>query len=277
MRFAAGGAPPGIYKITENVADLASLNWNRQGFADTTGRTGASSAITGGEKTAVIIIPGQSNVANSRPSDYTVTQAKSHALNIYDGAVYVAKDPQLGADSTDGSFAGILADKLIVAGTFTRVILVPIAMDGSQVQDWTPRGPYFQRLRVAYLRCRANGWVGNADVHMLVLLGIGETDNVLNTTQANWQAYFQEMKAGLDGYGFTGKYWVNKQSMSSNAVDATIQAAQAAVVDNVRVFACADVDSLTGGTNREADGTHLSDTGMTNMAELCKVALAAHY
>jgi hypothetical protein len=64
--------------------------------------------------------------------------------------------------------------------------------------------------------------------------------------------------------------------MTANVVNSTIQAAQAAVVDNVLVFAGANTDSLTGGTNR-SDGTHLSNVGGQSNANLWATIIEGHY
>ena len=55
---------------------------------------------------------------------------------------------------------------------------------------------------------------------------------------------------------------------------ATIRAAQAACVNNGALrYAGPDLDTLTGGTNLQADGTHFTDTGNTSAATLWKTAL----
>ena len=54
-----------------------------------------------------------------------------------------------------------------------------------------------------------------------------------------------------------------------------IQAGQAALVDNVNVFFGGDIDSLTTATNRQADGTHLNDTGAASATTAIVAAMHA--
>jgi hypothetical protein len=58
-----------------------------------------------------------------------------------------------------------------------------------------------------------------------------------------------------------------------------IQGAQAAIVDNLaKRYAVGNMDSLTGiGTNRQADGTHLTDAGAAAFAALIAPNIAATY
>jgi hypothetical protein len=272
-----GGAPTiDLYTLNDNVNQLAG-NAIAAPYTSTSGKTSKSSSITGGEKTGVFIVAGQSLAGNHGQSLYTPSNGKAHLLNVYNGVVYDSPDPLMGASGSAGSWVSRFSDKLITAGIFTRVIVVPVAIAGTPIADWSPRGPLNQRLRVAYLRIRSLGWVGNADVSIGAILALGETDSSGGTSQANWQADFSLVKGTLDGLGFTGKWFVAKETMLSNATNSTIQAAQAAVVDNVRVFAGANTDSLTGGTNRIGDGTHLTDTGNNNNAALWQTVIAAQY
>jgi hypothetical protein len=59
-------------------------------------------------------------------------------------------------------------------------------------------------------------------------------------------------------------------------VFSNITGAQAAVVDNVTVFASGNIDSLTGtAVNRQADDLHLSDAGAAAAATLIFNAMHA--
>lgn len=240
------------------------------GFTDTTGKTVVSSSITGGEATLVLLALGQSLTTNATPTPFTPTSPKVHNLNIYDGITYRAVDPLLGTAGTGGNYLSRLGDKLISDGSFARVILVPAAIGGTYIHDWIPSGLFDHRARVALKRIRAQGWVGNADVTFRVLWeqGQGDTAAGIGTLQAIWQARFQQIVGTINGFGLgTPQITVPKDTMVANVIDATIRAAQAAVVDNVQVFAGPDFDTLTGVTNR-SDGTHPSDTGADNFASL---------
>jgi hypothetical protein len=55
-----------------------------------------------------------------------------------------------------GNFASRLADLLIERGTFKSVLLAPISVDGSRIEEWTTGGARHRRLQVAIARARAS-------------------------------------------------------------------------------------------------------------------------
>lgn len=63
-------------------------------------------------------------------------------------------------------------------------------------------------------------------------------------------------------------------TLNNIVTSATIQAAQAAVVDNVVTFQSGNIDTLTTG-NRQTDGTHLNDAGAAGAATLIYNAMRA--
>jgi len=101
-------------------------------------------------RTAVIIVLGQSNVANHGEGHYVSTECV-HNFNVYDGRCYHAADPLLGASGLGGSFAPRFGDIIIRRGLFDRIIVAPIAMAGSTVEQWADEGRY-NRLIIALMR-----------------------------------------------------------------------------------------------------------------------------
>ena len=138
-------------------------------------------------------------------------------------------------------------------------------------------GHLLQYPRVAFLRIREKGWIGHPDVRFGILWEQGTGDTDAGTSQAAYQASWQEMRAAIDALGFTGKWFVAQESLTAGGVtSAAVRAAQAALVDNVRVFALGDTDAL-GGANRQVDGIHFSDAGNAAVATLFRPAIAAQY
>jgi hypothetical protein len=90
-------------------------------------------------RTAVMLTLGQSNAANSGDTPY-VPRQRVFNFNIFDGHCYVARDPLLGTTEHRGNFAGRMADALIERGVFDGVVLVPIAVGGSRIEEWTTGG-----------------------------------------------------------------------------------------------------------------------------------------
>ncbi|MDI1264039.1 MAG: sialate O-acetylesterase [bacterium] len=270
--------------FTSTPSNLYDLGYNPSAqawYTDTSGKTSVSCSITGGQSTLVLLVVSQSIPANSAPTAYTPSNATAHALSVIDGNCYRATDPLLGGTGQPpsgatfgGSYVSKLADKIITDGKYQRVIVVVSSIGGTSAADWAPTGPWNAHLRTALLRIRQKAYVGNADVTYRVLYDQGTTDAVNGTSQANWQASFQQIVGTINGFGLGApKICVSIDTMATNATNATIQAAQQAVVDNVQIFQAGNLDTLTGG-NRQADGTHLSDTGTTNAAALNEPCVA---
>lgn len=231
--------------------------------------------------TFVWISVGQSINSNSVPTPRTPVNATVvQQVNLYDSTVYRAVDPLVGTGFTSGgNYNTYLGDKLVADGKFARVILFPIALGGSTALDWSPSGVLNQRARVACWTIRRMGWIGNVNVKFGIGYDDGQTDaNIVGTSQANWQARYQAFRDSMTGYGCNFDTFVAISTRQSNATNATIQAAQAAVVDGVKTFTGANTDGLTAtGSNLQGDGTHLSDAGASNNANLWATIIEAHY
>lgn len=219
----------------------------------------------------VLLIAGQSNVCNSFPTPYTPSNTNAvYNFNVYDGATYNAADPLLGCsiDTAAGNFAGRLADKLITAGLFSKVLLVPVGIDGTQVSQWTSGANFGSRVTVALRRLSARGLSVTA-----ALWGQGESDH--GTAQATYQTSLGTVITNSRADGYNGPWFIAKQTLLANAIDSTVQAAQVAMVNHGSgIWAGPDADTLTGGTNR-TDGTHFTDVGADAYAGLWQTALHA--
>jgi hypothetical protein len=97
----------------------------------------ASQTLNPAVRNLVMLMPGQSNIADEAPSAYTPTNAAAiDNLNIYDGGIYNAVDPLLGCaiiQAVGGNPILRLADNLITANLFDHVLLVPMADGGYSV------------------------------------------------------------------------------------------------------------------------------------------------
>lgn len=119
------------------------LDQNWKSFRDTSHRTQAPCRAD--ERTAVIVTLGQSNAANYALMRNTPTHDVLN-FDLYDGRCYKARDPLLGTSGTGGNFATPLADMLIERGLYARVIIAPIAMGGSTVEEWADEGMFNRRI-----------------------------------------------------------------------------------------------------------------------------------
>ena len=133
----------------DSMDSYDELDQNWKSFRDTSQRTKVACQADAG--TAVLITLGQSNAANYALRRYT---PKQEVLNfdLYDGRCYKAQDPLLGASGTLGNFASPLADMLIERGIYRKVIIAPIAMGGSSVEQWADAGRFNRRILVLIRR-----------------------------------------------------------------------------------------------------------------------------
>src|SRR5262249_2400134 len=92
---------------------------------------------------AVFLIAGQSNAGNH--GRFTA-QNNVFNFNPFDGQLYQAADPLLGATGSDGSLWCPLGDRLVAAGFASSIVLCPIAVGGAGVFGWGPSGQYNHRL-----------------------------------------------------------------------------------------------------------------------------------
>jgi len=250
------GAPPDPYMISA-----------LPGNVDTAGRATRSPVLNTGVANLVLILAGQSNNAGEAPTAYTLTNASViDNFNVNDGALYAPADPPIGATASAGangcgcSLSGWrAADSLVTSGKFARVIVVPLAITGTSIAQWST-GPLSNRICQAVGRLKNRGIVPGTNVTFLIDWGQGESDNLANTTQLAYTTAFNTMVGNATACGYTGKWAVNIETWEVGVTSAAVQAAQAAVVNGTNIFAGANLDSLGAG-DRQTDNVHFNDTG----------------
>lgn len=263
----ASAADP--FVVPEDL-DIVSYGSNRY----PNGRIVSTPRATVGENTAILVCAGQSMAANSVDTLYTPTHfTKVDNFNIFDGGMYRAADPMLGTtirNSTEcGSVWGRLADKLIDAGMFDRVILATIAFSGTSIAKWRSGGVINRRLIIAPQRLAAVGLSVTA-----FLWEQGGTDCQLSTSQATYEAAIDEVIATPRALGFNAPWFVAKETYIGGVTSSAIRAAQSHPVNGTNVFAGPDTDTLTGtSVYRQADDTHWKAAGADAAADLWKAAL----
>jgi hypothetical protein len=273
--MAGGSAPINLYPINEWL-DIGG--WPT--FRDATGRTVVETPIVAGEKTLVLLNVSQSNAANSLETPYTVLNpTKVLCLNPFDGVVTQCADPILGAtdDGPGASMIGKLGDLCVGDGSFDKFICCNIPVGGSSVNDWKSSGRLHHRLITGIRRKRdlINAAPDGAIICPAVFSLLGETDGVNNLPQSAWEAGFREMAAALPGQNVNWPWFVGKCTFANDTIDATVQAAQAAVVNGTTIFAGADTDDITGAGRK--DSAHFSNIGRDIAAAKWKVVFASFY
>lgn len=212
-------------------------------------------------RTAVMLIFGQSNGTNSGDTPYV---PRHHVINfnLFDGRRYVARDPLLGATEQQGNFAGRLADLLIERSVFDTVVLAPIGVGGSLIEEWTTGGGRHRRLQVAFRRA------GDSGLQVTHLLWHQGESNAANHTAGDvYAGCLMNIHHAIRGYGVGAPLYVAQASVCASPPDETIRAAQRAVVDReLGILAGPDTDAI--GPEDRYDGCHMTESGLKKHAQL---------
>jgi hypothetical protein len=269
------GADP--YVIKELLRPPGENLWkNNAGYDDARGKVLRTTgiAIDPTRRTLVLISAGQSNSGNITPTAYVAAHASAiDNFSIYDGKFYEPSCPVLGAAWDMGRGPGHIglrvADALISAGKFDRVILVPVGAGSGTAGAFEPGGVVDDRFRIAIQRL-ADSRITPASIGTTwaITWMQGESDTLAHTSQASYAASMSATIAQSYADGFVGRWFVARETMVANVFSSAVQAAQASLVDNINVFFGGDIDSLTGPANRQADNTHLNDAGGAAAARL---------
>ena len=278
-----GGAAPDLFFVNPGTL-LAPPNLNVNAVSQT-----ASQVLDTTKTNLVLVVAGQSNMADMAPSVFTPTNASSiFELSIFDGKIYPAVDPLIGPNQVlvgttpeIGNPALRMADSIISNGYFQRVYLVPFAVSGTQISDWFS-GNEVPLIPIAVRRIKQKGITcGGTNVTCVLIWGQGESDNTFGTSQATYTTDLNGVISASVSAGFIGHWYVAKQTYNG-ATSAAIQAAQAAVVNGTTVFAGPNADSLVGsvcgvGANaacrNATDNVHWTDNGSFSYAALWVTAL----
>jgi hypothetical protein len=216
----------------------------------------------------VLIVAGQSNITDIAPSVYKTRNPDAiDNFNPYDSVIYAAADPLIGCSRNDGGGnpALRLADNLLTAKRFDRVIIAPIAVDGTTIADWSD-GFAASRVSVTLTRLADIGIVEGRNITIAVIFGQGEQD--LGTSREDYLFRLRKLIASSRAVGFRGPWFIAKQTYSGGRISTAVQSAQTDVVDHQKnIWAGVDADSLNGSVCggkacRQAPGdVHWSDAG----------------
>lgn len=134
------------------------------------------------ERTAVLLVAGQSNAANHAQHRYSSAHG-DHVIAFFGGQCAIAQSPLLGASGQWGELWTPLANRLIASGAYDRVVLVPAAIGGSSAEMWTRSGRLHPILAEAIAEAHANRY---AFTH--VLWYQGESDYFAQTSAAKYRS-----------------------------------------------------------------------------------------
>jgi Carbohydrate esterase, sialic acid-specific acetylesterase len=256
-------SPSDIVIDEDGTYENLDHNWNS--IHDTSGRQ-LSVKLTSSERsrTGVFVILGQSNAANQGAGHY-VAKRQVDNFNIYDGQCYLAADPLLGASGDGGNFATRLGDKLIEAGLFDRVILAPIAMGGTTVEQWAEEGMFNRRIPVLIRRLHDAGLAAD-----FILWHQGEGNPGMGDSGGRqYCKNLMEVIGTFRKYGVTAPFFVALATLCGgphpNAEN--IRAGQLLAVNpSAGIYQGPDTDII--GTEYRWDACHFDETGLGLAATL---------
>ena len=273
----AGNVALGARWLNQKHAKLARVSlgsYSGPASADARTRVDCRLPTSGERGTAVLLILGQSNAANTL-NGFSDPGSNVFNFSIYDGKCYLAREPLLGASNAGGNFATLLARRL-VARHYDRVILAPIAVGGTYIQQWMPTGEHNARITVAIERMRK---AGIEPTHVLWHQGEGNrTDDPTFYRRA-----FLGVLSTIRRDGVKAPVYVAQTTICRSETGEAIREAQRSLVAPASgVMAGPDTDVL--GNEFRYDGCHFDMEGGSRVADMWlsaivdrNIAAAGHF
>jgi hypothetical protein len=144
--------------------------------------------------------------------------------------------------------------------------IAAVAVRGS-VEDWAT-GILANRIPVAMRRLADLGITPKTRGVVFVLeWGQGPTDNLNQTSEADYLASLKTIFANAREAGFSGRIFVAVDTWLNGKVWEPVQDAQRAIVDGETIFQSCDCDSL-GEEYRQDPAGHFNDLGVPTAAKL---------
>jgi len=211
----------------------------------------------------VFLIIGQSNAANHGQAARVVADPGVYNFNLFDGLVYPAQDPLLGATGVGGSPWCLMADSLIACGFANEILLAPLAVGGATAANWAPGGPYNHRLMYALDRLAS---LDTLPTH--ILWHQGEADALFGTDGSQYIARARDLVTSIRARGINAPFYaaiatyfaVPEGFLEQQRI---IRRAQHALVDaELGILQGPDTDFILD----RHDGCHMNDIGLQKHA-----------
>jgi hypothetical protein len=222
------------------------------------------------EKTAVLLLVGQSNAGNHQAQRHQ--SADDRVVNFVDGTCYRAASPLLGADGQEGETWTLLGNKLVQSGLYRAVILIPAAVGGSSVRRWAEGGD-LNAMLVAVIRAVKSHYTINA-----VLLDQGATDFALGTPEEQYRSDLKSMIDTVRAQGVHVPFFITRCSVGGPnwTEDNPVARAQASLTDSRNaVFDGPNTDRDVTRLDRY-DGYHFGASGQEKFASAWMRLLREH-
>ena len=220
--------------------------------------------------TAVLLVIGQSNAANYQGQRYQ--SGDDRVVNFAAGRCYRAASPLLGADGRMGETWTLLGTKLVRAGLYRTVILIPVAVGGSAVYRWAAGGDLNAAMMTAIRAAKASYTITG------VLLDQGAADFAMRTPETQYRSALASLIDSLRAVGVRAPFFITRCTVGGEdwSEDNPIARAQASLVDDQRgIFDGPNTDRDVTTFDRY-DGYHFSATGQEKYVDAWIPLLRAH-
>jgi hypothetical protein len=216
------------------------------------------------DRTAVFLVIGQSNAANSGGQRFRAESGRATAY--FEGKCYAAASPLLGSSGIAGEPWSAIADRLAGDGSFDQVVLVPAAIAGTALAEWIAGGELHAMLQQV---------VQDAQQHYRfthVLWHQGETDFSMKTTEDAYLAGFRSLAGDLHAWGVAAPIYVSvatrcEETDAQWSADNPVSRAQRRLASSGEGFALGvDSDSFLKPLDRY-DGCHIAGSGLTKFID----------
>ncbi len=226
-----------------------------------------------GEHTMVALVFGQSQAANVVREHFV---GGGQVFNYFRGRCYAATDPLLGTGGDGGNIWTLIGTELVRQKQFDAVVLVTIAIGGTDIAQWAPGGNLHAHLM------RAVDAVGPAFSYTHVFIQQGEADLIEHTGAEDYFRRFAEVIAALRRSGVEAPIFVAIETgycdgkWTPPKPDNPIAEAQRRVIAaHDGVYFGPDMDAALTSPSDRYDGCHMSGTGARKLSRLWTAAIAA--
>jgi len=232
-------------------------NWKSNG--DASGRAVVPCTDGGPGRPLVILTLGQSNAANHGRGLHTPKHRVDN-FNLYDGKCYKAVEPLLGPSGQDGNFATRLADMLIERRIADRVVIAPIAMGGTTVEQWANEGLFNRRIAASIRRLYDAGLSPD-----YILWHQGEGNAAKGDAGGRqYRKNLLEVVASFRAYSVNAPFFVALASRCGetahpNAVNVR-EGQRTTTIGQLGIFVGPDTDLI--GTEHRYDNCHMTESGV---------------
>ncbi|MFA4870514.1 MAG: sialate O-acetylesterase [Pedobacter sp.] len=215
-------------------------------------------------KVMICLTFGQSNAGNYGNGTYST---RNEVYNYYKGKLYKAEEPLLGPDGGGSSVWTRVADMLIDSGLYEKVIIVPCAIGGTSVECWS-EGHCKDKL------IKTLDYLENDNIKLThIFWDQGETDNVDNTTTAEYKKRLKEVIKMIRDRKFNAPFYTSISSYfpynndNLYGIDPDVIKAQEEVIKEIdNVKRGPNTDSLNLAYYR-ADAVHFTEKGLDELAK----------